>query len=103
MLGSYRGRARGFSPSDAAMQEIERIFDIWNASLSTSPGPVLFSKVSIADCMYVPILTRFRTYGVPVEGDAAAWEARIWEQPSVAKWARLAEQSIAVPKYDALL
>ena len=100
---NYRGRARSFSPSDAAMREIERVFDIWNASLSTSPGPFLFGEFSIADCMYVPVLSRFRTYGVPLEGSAAAWEARIWEQPSVAKWTTLAEQSIAVPKYDALL
>jgi glutathione S-transferase len=100
---NFRGRGRSFSPSDAAMREIERVFDIWNASLSTSPGPFLFGDFSIADCMYVPVLSRFRTYGVPIEGDAAAWAARIWEQPSVAKWTRLAEQSIAVPKYDALL
>jgi hypothetical protein len=30
-------------------------------------------------------------------------ENRIWAQPSVAKWTALAEQSIAVPRYDALL
>jgi len=100
---NYRGRARRFSPSDAAVREIERVLDIWNASLSTSPGPFLFGEFSIADCMYVPVLSRFRTYGVPLEGNAAAWEARIWEQPSVAKWTMLAAQSIAVPKYDALL
>lgn len=100
---NYRGRARRFSPSDAAMREIERVLDIWNASLSTSPGPFLFGEFSIADCMYVPVLSRFRTYGVPLEGAAAAWESHIWEQPSVARWTALAEQSISIPKYDALL
>lgn len=100
---NYRGRARRFSPSDAAMREIERVLDIWNASLSSSPGPFLFGEFSIADCMYVPVLSRFRTYGVPLGRTAAAWEARIWEQRSVAKWTTLAEQSVAVPKYDAIL
>ncbi len=100
---NYRGRARRFSPSDAAMREIERVLDIWNASLSSSPGPFLFGEFSIADCMYVPVLSRFRTYGVPLGRTAAAWEARIWEQRSVAKWTTLAEQSVAVPKYDTIL
>ncbi len=100
---NYRGRASQCSPSAEASAEIDRILDIWNASLSTSPGPFLFGEFSIADCMYVPVLSRFRTYGLPMQGQVAAWEERIWEQPSVAKWTRLAEQSIAIPKYDVLL
>lgn len=100
---NYRGRASQFSPSDEASQEIDRILDIWNASLSTSPGPFLFGGFSIADCMYLPVLSRFRTYGVTLEGQVAAWEQRMWNQPAVAKWTELAEQSISVPKYDAML
>jgi len=100
---NYRGRASGFSPSDEAAREIDRMFDIWNASLSTSPGPFLFGDFSIADCMHAPVLSRFRTYGVSLQGQVAAWEERMWQQPSVAKWTTLAEQSIAVPKYDAAL
>ena len=103
MAMNYRGRAIRFSPSDEASHEIERILDIWNASLSTSPGPYLFGDFSIADCMYVPVLSRFRTYGVPLQGQVASWETRIWEQPSVAKWTRRAEKSVAIPKYDMLL
>lgn len=53
--------------------------------------------------MYVPVLSRFRTYGVSLQGAVAEWESRIWAQRSVARWTVLAEQSIAVPKYDALL
>ena len=100
---NYRARATRFSPSDETSREIERVLDIWNASLSTSPGPYLFGDFSIADCMYVPVLSRFQTYGVPLQGQIAAWEARIWEQPSVAKWTLLAEKSVAIPKYDVLL
>ncbi|MFW2389465.1 MAG: glutathione S-transferase family protein [Polyangiales bacterium] len=100
---NYRGTATRFSPSDEASREIERVLDIWNASLATSPGPFLFGEFSIADCMYVPVLSRFRTYGVPLQGEIAEWESRIWSQRSVARWTVLAEQSIAVPKYDELL
>jgi glutathione S-transferase len=100
---NYRGTATRFTPSGEASREIERVLDIWNASLATSPGPFLFGEFSIADCMYVPVLSRFRTYGVPLQGEIAEWESRIWAQRSVARWTVLAEQSIAMPKYDALL
>ena len=103
MAMNYRGTSSRFSPSDEASREIERVLDIWNASLSTSPGPYLFGDFSIADCMYVPVLSRFRTYGVALQGQVAGWEARIWEHPSVAKWTMLAEKSVAIPKYDSLL
>lgn len=103
MAMNYRGTSSRFSPSDATSREIERVLDIWNASLSTSPGPYLFGDFSIADCMYVPVLSRFRTYGVALQGQVAGWEARIWEHPSVAKWTMLAEKSVAIPKYDSLL
>ncbi len=100
---NYRGRAEGFSPSDAASAEIERLFDIWNASLSTSPGAFLFGDFSIADCMYLPVLSRFQTYGIPLDGQIANWAERMWAQASVAKWCKLAEHSIPVPKYDNVL
>ncbi|MGB5416245.1 MAG: glutathione S-transferase, partial [Polyangiales bacterium] len=103
MAMNYRGTSSRFSPSDATSREIERVLDIWSASLSTSPGPYLFGDFSIADCMYVPVLSRFRTYGVALQGQVAGWEARIWEHPSVAKWTMLAEKSVAIPKYDSLL
>lgn len=100
---NYRGRASSFAPSNATCAEIERLFDIWNASLSTSPGPFLFGDFSIADCMYAPVLSRFQTYGIALDGQIANWAERMWAQPSVAKWCKLAEQSIAVPKYDDVL
>ncbi len=103
MAMNYRGTSSRFSPSDETSREIERVLDIWNASLTTSPGPYLFGDFSIADCMYVPVLSRFRTYGVALQGQVAGWEARIWEHPSVAKWTMLAEKSVAIPKYDSLL
>jgi len=36
------------------------------------------------------MLSRFRNCGAPLQGQIAAWEERIREQPSVAKWTALA-------------
>lgn len=100
---NYRGRAARFSANEATAAEIDRVFDIWNASLLTSPGPFLFGDFSLADCFYAPVLSRFRTYGVSLDGPVAAWAERMWAQPSVAKWTALAEESAAIPMYDAVL
>ena len=95
-----RGRAKHFSATEAVTHEIDRLLDIWHASLTTSSGPFLFGDFSIADCMYMPVLSRFRTYGVELEGPIAAWGARMWEHPAVRKWCELAADNVAIPQYD---
>ena len=58
------GRVPSFKPTAAARADIERVFEIWSEKLEQSGGPFLFGRFSIADAMYFPVLTRFRTYGV---------------------------------------
>ena len=72
MNANIRGRsAVPRVPSAEAQRDIDRVFDIWRASLATSPGPFLLGEFGIADAMYYPVLTRFRTYGVPLPADVA--------------------------------
>ncbi len=100
------GRARALKPSvlsSAAKDEVARITEIWSASLQTLGGPYLFENLSIADCMYFPVLSRFRTYGVELNGDALEYSKTMWEHPIVKAWEKLAAQSVAIPKYDDLL
>lgn len=100
------GRARSREPvvlSAAAKTEIERIREVWSASLQTLGGPYLFENFTIADCMYFPVLSRFRTYGVELNGDALEYSKTMWEHPIVKEWEKLASSSIAIPKYDELL
>lgn len=103
MSMNFRGRAQGFVPSEAAQSEVARIFDIWEASLEASGGPFLFGDFGIADCMYLPVLSRVQTYGIPLPGHAARYAAALWEQPSVKRWATLAVGEPAIPEYDAKL
>lgn len=100
------GRARSLKPSvlsSAAKDEVERITQVWTASLQALGGPYLFENFTIADCMYFPVLSRFRTYGVELSGDALEYSKTIWDHPIVKEWEKLASQSVAIPKYDALL
>jgi len=76
-----------------AKADIERILAIWRECLTTYGGPYLFGKIGMADAMYAPVVSRFRTYGVAVEGDLREYVDRIWDLPAMKEWreAALAE------------
>lgn len=103
MPTNLRGRADRTPSGPALEQDIRRILDIWSASLETSPGQFLLGDFSIADCMFMPVVTRFRTYGVAVPDFARAYMERIFALPSVQKLEALAANAKPIPHYDALL
>jgi len=49
-------------------------------------GPFLFGRWSLADGYFAPIAVRFKGYGVPLEGAAAAWLDAVWAHPAVVEW-----------------
>jgi glutathione S-transferase len=100
---NVRARTTRYVPSEAAEREVARVFDIWEASLESSGGPFLFGRFGIADCMYAPMLARFRTYGVDLSASAARYAEAMWEQPSVAKWAALAQDATTISVYDEMV
>ena len=52
-----------------------------------SGGPYLFgAKPCIADAFYAPVVSRFRTYSIPVSGAAKAYCEAIWNWPAVQEW-----------------
>jgi glutathione S-transferase len=103
MAMNVRGRSTRFVPDEAVQADIARVLDIWGASLDSSGGPFLFGAFSIADCMYAPVVSRFRTYGIALDGHAARYAAALWEQPAVKRWTELAEHATLIAAYDALL
>ena len=54
-----------------AKADIERVGEIWRQARDTwgrtGGGPWLFGHFTVADAMYAPIVTRFRTYGVSLD------------------------------------
>ncbi len=74
--------------SPEVKQDIERIFALWADCRRRfgAGGPFLFGAYSIADAMYTPVVSRFRTYGVRLEGAPAAYAETIWSMPSVQEW-----------------
>jgi glutathione S-transferase len=101
---NLRGRSGSpRTPSDLAQQDIDRVFDIWRASLATTPGSFLLGDFSLADIMFFPVLSCFRTYGVALPAEVEPWAERLWAHPSVVALLAESVNSVAVPRYDAAL
>jgi glutathione S-transferase len=54
-------------------------------------GPFLFGAFTIADAMYAPVATRFRTYGIDLQqfgddGRAAAYAETLLSMPEMKEW-----------------
>lgn len=69
-----------------AQKDIDRVKEIWTERLKKSGGPFLFGKFSIADAMYAPVVGRFKTYGVSVEGEVKAYCEAIMNLPAMKDW-----------------
>jgi hypothetical protein len=51
-----------------AESDVKRIVEIWTDCLTRYGGPFLFGKTpGMADAMYAPVVSRFRTYDIPLE------------------------------------
>jgi len=103
MSMNLRARTSATPKSPEIERDIERILDIWRASLSSSGGPFLLGNFSIADCMYFPVATRFRTYGVILPADAQSYLTALFELPIVSELEAIASSTPAIAEYDALL
>lgn len=74
-------------PTDAtALVEAARVQTIWEDALAASGGPFLFGAFTIADAMYAPVATRFRTYGIKLEAVPEAYKQAILDDPDMKAW-----------------
>jgi glutathione S-transferase len=94
------GRALGFSTSQQAIKNIDRVFEIWAECLDRSGGPHLFGQPTIADFFYFPVLTRFRTYGIEVPGNLTSYATAIDRLPAVVALIEQARSAPSLAIYD---
>jgi glutathione S-transferase len=67
--------------------EVDRIVAIWSECLEKYGGPFLFGKTfSLADVMYAPVVSRFRTYAIPVKGAVKDYCDAVWAFPALQEW-----------------
>ena len=94
------GRVPGYSPSAAAQKDVSRVFEIWSECLDRSGGPFLFGEFGIADAMYFPVLTRFRTYGIAVPAPLLEYARSLEACPAVTGLMKKCLTEPREPVYD---
>ena len=75
-------------------KQIARILEAWEGALATYKGDFLFGTLSVADCMYAPVVSRFDTYGVEVSAAVHAYMDRVLALPAMQEWRAVCEKEI---------
>ena len=83
---NLKARHSGFKVWAGAQADIDRITTIWRECFAAHHGPYLFGLLTMADAMYAPVVTRFLTYDVKLDGDCAGYCDRIMVLPDMVAW-----------------
>jgi len=77
---------RGVTPDVQA--DINRITAIWRDCRKRfgANGLFLFGGFTIADAMYAPVVSRFRTYKIELEEETQAYTDAVWALPALQEW-----------------
>jgi len=88
LTGLYPGE--GLTPE--VKKDIQRIEALWAKcrAHARGKGPFLFGHFTIADAMFAPVVTRFRTYGVKLSRASADYSKAILTMPAFAEWEQAA-------------
>jgi glutathione S-transferase len=74
-------------------KDVDRIVALWEECLRRNGGPYLFGKdPCIADAFYAPVVSRFRTYSIPLPAAAKAYCDTVWAWPPLQAWVEGAQK-----------
>ncbi|MCW5634294.1 MAG: glutathione S-transferase [Rubrivivax sp.] len=83
----------GYKVWTGAQPDIERIVEIWAECLASHGGPFLFGgRRGMADALFAPVVTRFRTYDVKLPAPCAKFADTILAMPEMREWIAAAKQ-----------
>ena len=103
MTMNIRARYPGKGRTPECLADIERILAIWTDCRARfgQGGDFLFGRFGIADAMYAPVVLRFQTYGVALEGAAQAYAGAILALPALRAWVADAEaETERIERYE---
>jgi glutathione S-transferase len=101
---NIRSTFAGRSVTPEAQADINRITALWRDCRKRfgQEGQFLFGQPTIADAMYAPVCTRFRTYCVALPPEAEAYCQHIMSLPPMQEWIEAAKaEPEEVPELDA--
>lgn len=97
---NIRRPQRPVALNEGARRDIARIEQIWRECRASygKGGAFLFGRFSIADAMYVPVVSRLETYAVPVAAETQRYMDTILSTPAFRNWKEAAlQESWIVP------
>lgn len=83
---NLKARHAKFKIFSGARPDVERVKQIWTECLETYGGPWLFGAPSMADAMYAPVCTRFRTYAVELNPLLQRYCDTVFDWPLLQQW-----------------
>jgi glutathione S-transferase len=84
---NLKGHFPGFRIWSRAQADIDRVCAIWRECLARSGGPYLYGEDrTMADAMYAPVVTRFKTYDVTLDERLARYSGQILSMPEMQHW-----------------
>ncbi len=88
-----RARHPGEGLTPAVENDIARVTTIWRECRTTygTDGEFLFGHFTIADTMFAPVVTRFVTYGVEVDGISQQYMESILALEAMQVWSAAAQ------------
>jgi glutathione S-transferase len=88
---NIRARYANYPVWAGVQADIDRIVETWEGAFEHWGGQYLVGDtLTMADAMYAPVCTRFRTYDVKLDGRSAEYCARILALPEMLEWERKA-------------
>jgi len=89
---NLKGHYPGFKVWGGAQADVDRIVTIWRECLNDYGGPYLFgAQPCMADAMYAPVITRFLTYHVRLDGAGTDYCQTIMALPAMQEWIAAAQ------------
>lgn len=89
---------------DADVQkDVARVQALWADTRTRfgGDGDFLFGDFTIADAMYAPVVTRFKTYAVEMDDVSNAYVEAVLSLPAMRKWiAEAVEEPWVIEKYE---
>lgn len=87
---------RKIAISPMVQKDIARIDAIWSDCIASAGDPWLFGDFSIADCMFAPVVLRFRTYGIGVSDASQRYMDNMLANKHLQAWIDAGKKEIEV-------